>query len=90
MRSPDPGLSSASSPVFVTVPVEVADLAVPGRCMSPARSRGSSSGTGEPSAGSVEGLATGETTGDVCSPSGTGDDVSKTKKASPPSPSFMA
>ena len=36
------------------------------------------------------GLAAGLTGGLVCSPSGTRPSVSKTKKASPPSPSFMA
>ncbi len=32
----------------------------------------------------------GETTGDVCKLAGISSEVSKTKKASPPSPSFMA
>lgn len=38
----------------------------------------------------VSGLAAGEMTGDVCKPSGISSNVSKTKKASPPSPSFIA
>ena len=38
----------------------------------------------------LAGLEAGDITGEVCSPSGTLAEVSNTKKASPPSPSFMA
>jgi len=57
------------------------------------RSRGSGSlveGSLEGDIGLCVGLETGETRGDVCRPSGTCPDVSKMKKASPPSPSFIA
>lgn len=43
----------------------------------------------EPSAGNG-GLEAGETNGEVCNASGMSSLVSKTKKASPPSPNFMA
>ena len=44
----------------------------------------------EADAGLVEGLETGDINGEVCKFSGTWAEVSKTKKASPPSPSFIA
>jgi len=49
-----------------------------------------SRGGEEPSSRGGRGLAVGEITGDVCKSSGISSDVSKTKKASPPSPSFIA
>lgn len=57
---------------------------------SPSSSRGSGSCIAEEaSAGPKGGLLAGETNGDVCIDSGIESEVSKTKKASPPSPSFM-
>lgn len=47
--------------------------------------------TSEPGVvGRVPGLETGDTSGEVCIAAGTLEVVSKTKKASPPSPSFIA
>jgi len=62
-------------------------------CVSVARSNGSGSARpmlGIYSAGFWAGLTSGDTRGDVCSASGMLSAVSKTKKASPPSPNFIA
>ena len=58
---------------------------------SDSRSNGSGSCIGEDEGrcGSKGGLEAGDTSGDVCMLSGIAAVVSKTKKASPPSPSFM-
>jgi len=80
-----PGTGEGESVVFLE--------AGAGRAGPSRRSRGSRSGTGcieEGVAGLASGEVTGETRGEVWRDSGTSAEVSKTKKASPPSPSFMA